>query len=77
MSAVASTLGVSRSNLHERANGNAKPRGAYRKADDAAVLPRITALVSKRPTYGYRRITALLNRERTTAGLEPINHKRV
>jgi len=41
------------------------------------VLPRIQALVAKRPTYGYRRITALLNRELRALGLPPVNHKRV
>ncbi len=30
-----------------------------------------------RLTYGYRRITALLNWARRSAGAEPVNHKRV
>ena len=77
MSAVAEAIGVARSNLHERLNGSAKPRRSYHKAQDAAVLPHIQRLVAKRPSYGYRRITALLNRERTKAGLGSINHKRV
>jgi len=41
------------------------------------VLGQITALVAKRPTYGYRRISALLNRDRRAQGLTPFNHKRV
>ncbi|SNT43328.1 Transposase InsO and inactivated derivatives [Tropicimonas sediminicola] len=77
MKAVADTLGVSRSNLHERLNGSAKPRRSYHKAQDAALLPRIQRLVAARPTYGYRRIAALLNRELRAAGLAPANHKRV
>ena len=77
MKAVAETLGVSRSNLHARLNGSAKPHRRYHKAQDAAVLPRIERLVAKRPTYGYRRITAVLNRELRAAGLPPVNHKRV
>ncbi len=77
MSAVAAVLGVSRSNLHDRLNGSAQPRRSYHKAQDAAVLPRIRRLVAKRPTYGYRRITALLNREMAAEGLAPVNHKRV
>lgn len=40
-------------------------------------MPRIQRLLAKRPTYGYRRITALLNREAGAEGLERINHKRV
>ncbi|SDY53651.1 Transposase and inactivated derivatives [Citreimonas salinaria] len=74
---VAETLGVSRSNLHARLTGSAKPRRRYHKAQDAAVLPLITALVAARPTYGYRRITALLNRQLRAEGGAPINHKRV
>ena len=77
MTAVTDTLGVCRSNLRDRLNGSAKPRRSYHKAQDATVLPRIQRLVAKRPTYGYRRITALLNRELRTEGLAAINHKRV
>ena len=60
MKAVAETLGVSRSNLIERLARGAKPRRRYQKAQDAAVLPLVRRLVDARPTYGYRRITALL-----------------
>lgn len=77
MSVVAETLGVSRSNLHARVTGSAKPRRRYHKAQDAAVVPLITALVGARPTYGYRRITAILNRQLRTRGATPVNHKRV
>ena len=37
----------------------------------------IRRLVDERPSYGYRRIAALLNRERRDAGLAPVNRKRV
>ncbi len=81
MKAVAETLGISRSNLHERVSGRTEPpriqRRRYHKAQDAAVVPLITALVAARPTYGYRRITAVLNRALRTEGLAPVNHKRV
>ncbi len=77
MSIVAETLGVSRSNLHARVTGSAKPRRRYHKAQDAALVPMITALVAARPTYGYRRITAILNRQLRTTGSAPVNHKRV
>jgi hypothetical protein len=39
--------------------------------------PPLTALVAARPTYGYRRITAILNRKLRTEGSAPVNHKRV
>jgi transposase InsO family protein len=74
---VAETLGVSRSNLVARLKGQSKPRRRYHKAQDAAVVPLITALVAARPTYGYRRITALLNRQLRADSDAPINHKRV
>ena len=34
------------------------------------MLPRIERLVAARPTYGYRRITAILNRELRAEGLD-------
>jgi len=74
---VAETLGVARSNLIDRMKGRTKPRRRYQKAQDAAVAPLITALVSARSTYGYRRITAILNRQLRSEGLAPVNHKRV
>jgi len=37
----------------------------------------IERLVAQRPTYGYRRITAVLNRLLQAEGLAPVNHKRV
>lgn len=77
MKAVAKTLDVSRSNLNAWLNGNAKPRRRYHKAQDAVVLPLISALVAARPTYGYRRIAAVLNRRFRAEGAAPVNHKRV
>jgi hypothetical protein len=74
---VAETLGVARSNLHDRLKGTTKPRRRYHKAQDAALVPLINALVTARPTYGYRRITAVLNRQLRADGLAPVNHKRV
>ena len=41
------------------------------------MLPPLRTLVDERPTYGYRRITALLNRERLKSGLPRLNHKRI
>jgi transposase InsO family protein len=77
MKTIARTLGVSRSNLIERVKGTAKPRRRYHKAQDAAVVPLIRVLVAKRPTYGYRRITAILNRLLRKDGHKLVNHKRV
>jgi putative transposase len=41
------------------------------------LVPLITTLVGARPTYGYRRIMAILNRKLRAEGLAPVNHKRV
>jgi putative transposase len=49
----------------------------YNMAGDAELLSELRTLVDERPTYGYRRITALINRERLRKGLARINHKRV
>ena len=43
---------------------------------DAEVLPQIRTLVDQRPTYGYRRTGALLNRLRKSSGLPALNHKK-
>lgn len=77
MKTVATVLEVSRSNLIERLQGRTKPCRRYQKAQDAALLPHIRRLVDARPTYGYRRITALLNRERVRENKSPTNHKRI
>jgi transposase InsO family protein len=75
--AVATALGVSRSQLHERLRGRSQSRRRYAKADDGELVPAIRALVDERPSYGYRRIGALLNRQRAAQGRPRVNHKRV
>ena len=77
MKAVADTLGVARSNLVEAARGQRRPRQPYRKAGDAELLAALRRLVDERPTYGYRRLAALLNRERRARGEPAVNGKRV
>lgn len=77
MKAVSDALGVARSNLAERRTRLARPRGPYRKPEDAALLPTIREIVDARPTYGYRRITALVNRIRRARSEPTINSKRV
>ena len=77
MKIVADTLGVARSNLIERMQGAPKPRTSYRRQGDDELLQAIRQLTDARPTYGYRRITALLNRARRASGAKPVNHKRV
>lgn len=73
MKMIADTLETSRSNLYEKS----KERAGYQKAEDAILIPLIRAICNERPTYGYRRVTAVLNRGRVEQGEPKINHKRV
>ena len=77
MKTVATTIGVSRSNLVRRLSSSAKPRRRYHKAQDGALLTLVRQLIDERPTYGYRRITALVNRNLTAKGQPQANHKRI
>jgi putative transposase len=77
MKAVADTLVVARSNLIERVTRSTKPRGPYRKAGDGLLLGLIRRLVDERPSYGYRRITRLVNRQQKAERKPNINAKRV
>src|ERR1700747_3897795 len=77
MKAVADTLAVARSNLVGRVARPTKPHRAYRKAADEPVLVLIRRFVDERPTYGYRRIPRLVNRQQKAEGKPTINAKRV
>jgi putative transposase len=74
---VAEALEVSRSQLSARLSGQRKPRSTYSKVGDADLLAPLRSLVDDRPTYGYRRIGALMNRERLKNGQPRLNHKRI
>jgi len=74
---VAATLQVARSNIIERRDGSRPQRGPQNRADDVDLVADIRRLVDQRPTYGYRRIAALLKRERRSAGRQPVNAKRI
>jgi len=77
MSSIASVMGVARSHLYDRTRGSDRARGPYRRQGDGEILPLIRRLVDERPTYGYRRITALLRRNLAKDGQALPNHKRV
>ncbi len=78
MKVIAEAMGVSRTHQYEKTTTN--PKGGkcfYHKADDARYLPLIRAIIDARATYGYRRVTAVMNRMLKTENKEGINHKRV
>jgi putative transposase len=74
---VADTLGVARSSLVEQLTRGARQRRGYRRQGDDALIAAIQRISDARPTYGYRRVTALLNRARRQSGEPPLNHKRI
>jgi putative transposase len=74
---ISRTLGVARSNVLERRDDARPRRGPQERPGDVELAAAIRRLVDARPTYGYRRIAALLKRERRSDGLAPVNAKRV
>ncbi len=77
MKTIAETLEVARSNIIERQKGDRTARGPQTRPGDAELSADIRHLVDQRPTYGYRRIAALLKCERRSADQAPVNAKRV
>jgi len=77
LKAIADALGVARSNLMERLSGrNLRVRGCYEKRD-AELLAEIHEVIDTRGSYGYRRVTALVNRARAARSLHGrVNPKR-
>lgn len=78
MRQVARVLEVSRSNLTSQIQPESKKRPCrYSVTSDAEILPLIRSITDQRPTYGYRRVTALLNLELQKLGKPGVNHKRI
>ena len=77
MKTVSATLGVARSNVVERRDSRRPQRGPQERPGDVELAGEIRRFVDERPTYGYRRVAALLKRERRSDGLPPVNAKRV
>jgi putative transposase len=53
------------------------PRVFYKKSSDSQVLIQINAIISLRPTYGYKRVTAMVNKLRKSLGHNKVNKKRI
>jgi putative transposase len=67
---------VARSNLVELLKP-AVPLARRVRPDDEWLLRMIRAIVAERASYGYRRVTALLNRQLEAEGRPRVNHKRI
>jgi putative transposase len=76
MKPVADALGVARSNLVEQTRSVRSARRTQ-PPDDTELLTSIRQVGDVRGSYGYRRTTALVNRERRRDGRATVNHKRV
>jgi putative transposase len=59
---MTATLAVSRSNIIERQKATRPRRGPQNRIGDIELAADIRRLVDQRPSYGYRRIAALLKR---------------
>jgi putative transposase len=77
MKTVAEVIGVPRSNLIERMRERAKKRIGRPPLPDDKLVAEIKAVIAELPTYGYRRVHAILKRQALAAGLKPPSHKRV
>jgi transposase InsO family protein len=73
MKRISEAMEVSRSNLYARLES--KEPAERSSVNDDEVLTRIKKVIESRPSYGYRRVTAILNQ-----GKKPekrVNHKRI
>jgi putative transposase len=77
MKTVAEVIGVSRSNLVERLQQRPPRRIGRPPLPDEELVAQIKAAIAELPTYGYRRVHAILKHQTLAAGLKPPNHKRV
>ncbi|EIY0093661.1 IS3 family transposase [Escherichia coli] len=79
VSLVSRCLRVSRAQLHVilRRTDDWKDGRRSRHSDDTDVLLRIYHVIGELPTYGYRRVWALLRRQAELDGMPAINAKRV
>lgn len=74
MRAISSALNVSRSNLGAQKK---KRSQSYSKQEDEGIVNQIKTILKERSTYGYRRVTALVNHSRRKERKPPINHKKI
>jgi putative transposase len=67
-------MGIHPKSIYKK-KGNKRMR--YSKKEDLDLLGEIKNLLQTRSTYGYKRITAMLNQKRKSQGLATLNKKRI
>jgi putative transposase len=77
MKTVAEVIGVTRSNLIERLQDRPRMRIGRPPLPDNELVATIKAVIAELPTYGYRRVHAILKRQARAVGHKWPNHKRV
>jgi hypothetical protein len=78
MKTVSDTLEVSRSQQYVRNAAEGTKRGRYKtKPEDVVSLLLIRQVIDRRPTNGYRRVAAIVNRLLRKERIPAINHKRI
>lgn len=56
---------------------NTSTRSRYKKSDDSVVLAETEEVLKDRSTYGYKRVTAMINKMRKIKGASKVNRKKV
>ena len=65
-------------NLIQQLKKNHSVRPArFSKEEDEKLLPEFQQICGQKGTYGYRRVTFMINHERRNLGLPQVNHKRI
>lgn len=77
MKAVCETIGVARSKVVERSKGRGSCRIGRPPEPDGELVAEIEEVIGTLPTYGYRRVHAVLRRKARASGTPAPNHKRV
>lgn len=78
MTAVCGVLGVARSNIAARSKSPPdKPILGRPPLPEAELVEAIKEIIADMPTYGYRRVWAILRRAAIAEGQDSPNHKRV
>jgi putative transposase len=74
---VCEVIGVARSNIVERMAKQPPRKTGRRPLPEKELLAGIGTVIGPMPTYGYRRVWAILRRKALAEGSKPVNHKRV